>query len=1123
MAELTKVVVPIDLGQGVDSKTGAYQIIETKLSELKNREFTKVKELNKTPGFEQLTTDIRGGGSLSENAAITSYNDELVTISDRTLYSYDSIDSEWINKGEISHIKHESFDITNGASSVIGQESAHINGAIVLAWMGEEGALVKVVRADNPSETILDETLINDVSGKIKLVELSSTLVGIYYNDGALIKYRTIASTDLGVLTSEQTLGSSSAIPAYGLFDTVQSSSYNAIIYPSTSSTTITAIKLDADGSESTSSTTASGVPFNSVQSLSGVIDTATGNLFVCFASFSGTTRTINSFILDSSLSSVQANTSLETFTLTTDGLVGIIGYISATNTVNWLFEAVGFQGDPEAPVIQIYSRTFDTSATIGPQGRFHDDIGIASKAFIHNSRNYAVFVCADRYQGNYYVIDLDSKNVYAVMRTDLGGLTFDYQKNLPYVSSSSTDQFFFPSIYKSSTILDQEGFQLVTSFIYSIGVESLGMGLAKNEFAVINDVLHITGGVTKIYDGDSVSELGFYYYPFKTSTNPIIEANLKPFSLVQNTSGTAGTPEVFSVLCSEGRYLADQDYFSFFDAADANEYFVYFNVVPAGPPSGTGILVNVYPSDSSADVANKIASAVNSEGIAIEVTKSGSDVIVFTNTANGNSTAPSFSIAGNGFTTTGTDTRTYAFTYEFIDSKGNIYRSSQSRQVSVNQSTWTLGISRITGFSFCSISDRATKSIGSPTLITDNFFDSDNIFQIYRTVKGGGTIFYKGGQTRRLYYDGQNTTAYLDYLPDDDIDDNETIYTTGGILENKSTVSSTNIHEVESRVFIISSGDVFYSKNKSQGFGLSFNDGFIFASRERKDRYSRVWVMDGNILLFSLDHTFVTNGPGPNDSGLGSFYPEPRLIPTTMGAKEETSLVLTKNGLFVKSKKGLYLITRSLEAVYLGAEVEQYNDDTVLSADVLTKKSQVRFLLDSGVFIFYDYEIGQWGVRDLANGVDATIWKDRYVVARSDGTVWAQDDAIFQDNGVNVPTTLETGWMKLGQIQGYKRFQDIIILGRYKSPHKITVKIGYDFVESYLSADTYTFTPGAVNPVQFKIKPRVQKAEAIRIRIEDDEVSSGAGLLEGNTLTNISLNVGVKKGLQKLAEGKNI
>jgi hypothetical protein len=134
------------------------------------------------------------------------------------------------------------------------------------------------------------------------------------------------------------------------------------------------------------------------------------------------------------------------------------------------------------------------------------------------------------------------------------------------------------------------------------------------------------------------------------------------------------------------------------------------------------------------------------------------------------------------------------------------------------------------------------------------------------------------------------------------------------------------------------------------------------------------------------------------------------------------------------------------------------------------------------------------------------------------------------------------TAWIKCAGINGFQRIYQAIILGEFKSNHKLRVRIGYNFEEFYrddFNIDTSVSIPalafGANSPFggssvfgdsrdnvyQFKINNTMQKCQAIRFEISDLDAKLVDG--QGMNLTAITLDCGIKKGLFKVPVSKNM
>jgi hypothetical protein len=265
---------------------------------------------------------------------------------------------------------------------------------------------------------------------------------------------------------------------------------------------------------------------------------------------------------------------------------------------------------------------------------------------------------------------------------------------------------------------------------------------------------------------------------------------------------------------------------------------------------------------------------------------------------------------------------------------------------------------------------------------------------------------------------------------------------------------------------------------------------------------------LDGKIVLWKSDRIFVEWGRGPDGTGAQDDF-DGQPVPSDCGCAVPKSVVLTPIGLMFQSAKGFYLLDRSLQFNYIGADVETYNGQTATSAVLIANTNQVRFTLGNGTALVYDYQRGQWSVFTNISAVDATLWNGVYVYAGANGTVQQETAGVYSDNGSFIAMRVVTGHLSLAGVQGLQRVYDALILGEYASDHKLRVKVAYDYSSSFTQTDDITVV-GSTVPYQFRIQFNQQKCEALQLSIED--ISTGT-IGEGMSLSALEFDVGVKRG----------
>lgn len=440
-----------------------------------------------------------------------------------------------------------------------------------------------------------------------------------------------------------------------------------------------------------------------------------------------------------------------------------------------------------------------------------------------------------------------------------------------------------------------------------------------------------------------------------------------------------------------------------------------------------------------------------------------------------------------------------YAVTYEWTDLLGNVHRSTPSEPIT---KTATMG-------------DRVSLVI--PNLRITAKTTQVNIV-VYRTL-ANGTVYYRVTSltSPTINSTSANTTTYVDGLSDANAQGNDQLYTNGGQVDNTPPPVTRCFCIYKNRIIAVprsNATQVYYTKTLVPGTAVSFSEtSFYLVANQGGQEIQSALQMDDKLIMFQPDNILYTVGDGPADTGAQNDFSDPQLIATGCGSEIVKSLVLSQIGTFFQSKKGFYLLDRSLAAMYIGNEVEAYNADTTLTANIIPKTTIVKFELLSGATIFYDYFQKQWGVNNGINSLSSKIINNVYNSLRSDGTIYQSSLATYADNSSFVSMKLRTSWVQLAGVQGYQRAYRLFILGEYKSPHNLIVQIAYDFDSTVVQTVTIPVT-SALTPYQFRVQLARQKCEAIQVTIYDTQ-NGTAG--ESYSISDLQIQIGVKKGSQKL------
>jgi hypothetical protein len=463
---------------------------------------------------------------------------------------------------------------------------------------------------------------------------------------------------------------------------------------------------------------------------------------------------------------------------------------------------------------------------------------------------------------------------------------------------------------------------------------------------------------------------------------------------------------------------------------------------------------------------------------------------------------------------------------FEAMDNFGCLHRSAPSVPVSVTTTGSTSSIALVI-----------------PTLRLTSRIISISVV-VYRTAVNQ-TVFYRlTSITSPLLNDTTvDTVSYTDTVADASIIGNEQLYTTGGEFENIAPPAPGAIAKYKNRLVVVDAenpGTLWYSKEAIQGVPIEFSDSFVKALPQgTTEGVAALVQMDDKLVLFDSQRAYIQYGDGWAADGSGDNLSIPQALPTASGCTNPKSLAVIPAGLMFQSEKGIQLLSRGLELQYVGAPVEAWNSDRVTSAQVIPLERQIRFTLDSGVALVYDYYVNQWSTFADHNAIDATVWNSAYTYLRPTGKVLQESQSVYGNDGAFSPVRLRTSWLSFAGLQGFQRVRRLVILGEHRSAHKIKVSIAYDFnpyatQEVDFDPGTLLDTPiygdpgpyGTVSPYggafplwQFRIHLERQKCQSIQILIEESQVPPYG---EGLSLTALSFEVGVKKGARKMAAARS-
>lgn len=467
-----------------------------------------------------------------------------------------------------------------------------------------------------------------------------------------------------------------------------------------------------------------------------------------------------------------------------------------------------------------------------------------------------------------------------------------------------------------------------------------------------------------------------------------------------------------------------------------------------------------------------------------------------------------------------------YAVCYEWTDAAGNIHRSAPSIPVEIDGLTGNTN----------------TITVDIPPLGFTAKVDPNPVRLVVYRWSTVNQIYYQTSSISSPVINDPASVGLIDFVDtqaDEDIIGNNILYTTGGIIENIGGPATELMALFDNRLWLVDAEDpnlLWFSKQVIEAVPVEMSDLLTFyvspttASQVSTGPITSITAMDDKLIIFKKNAIYYINGSGPDNTGANNQYSQPIFITAAVGCNNQKSIVLTPSGLIFQSGQGFWRLGRDLSTVYIGSPVEAYNSNICTSAVSVPSTTQIRFTLNDGVALVYDYFYERWDTTTPPTTISSVIYQGLQTLLDSSGNIWQENSSSYLD-GINpVNMSFTTPWYNLAGLQGYERAYYCYLLGSYLSPHVLTVQIKYDYSQSV--AQTVILNPNLLNPQgtgpvssleQFKIYFRNQKCQAVQMTvIESYNPSFGGTAGAGLTLSGINFVLGIKKSYKPISAAQS-
>lgn len=371
------------------------------------------------------------------------------------------------------------------------------------------------------------------------------------------------------------------------------------------------------------------------------------------------------------------------------------------------------------------------------------------------------------------------------------------------------------------------------------------------------------------------------------------------------------------------------------------------------------------------------------------------------------------------------------------------------------------------------------------------------------------------------------STPTFVDDLSDADLLSRETFPENGGLtLENLPPPACTIVTGTQDRLLLAgiagNPNRMQYSKLRGKGEIASFHDSLYLDLPSDGGDITAISFQNETMIVFKESAIYALPGDGYDNNGAGQNYGPARLLASDVGCISQDAVALTPRGLLFKSLRGWYML-QGWQPVYIGGKVSDFDADEVSATTPIVARNQV-IVTGGDSTLVWDWLIDEWFEwRSLSGGSQgpAALYNNLHTVLDGASSNHIQAPTTSTSGSADWPgLDLETGWLKLGEIQGYKLCRKLLILGEYLGAHNLRIRVAYDYIDTWIDDKRWSATPTTVGgPLQVEHGPSRPKCQAIKFRITAEGVAEDEAAPVGPCLklTGLTLVYAVKGGANRL------
>lgn len=1098
---LAKQAVDISFAKGLDTKTDPWRVAIGNFLDLTNMVFTTGMRLTKRNGNAELT-------SLPELATfLTTFNQNLTAIG-TNLQAFSSSTNTWIDKGTLHPVELSTLPLIRSDTNQSQADSVVAENGLVCTVFTDQTPTslatpryMYVIANSVTGQNIIPPTPIpvssGVVTGSPRVFILGAYFVIVFTNVITAVshlQYIAVSISNPNITRANTDITSSYISSPRLSWDGYVMGNNLYIAYDTTTGGQSIKITFLTSTFMLAAPTTYSNAGKVTATIMSVTADVNAGIVYAAYYNSGSSTGYV--FAVDSNLNKVISTPAQ----IITTGTIDNLATVASNGVLTVYYEVDNNYGyDSSIPTHYVSTITVTQSGTVGSPSILVRSVGLASKAFIVDGAYYFLAAYQSTFQPTYFLINGMGQVVARLAYSNGGGYDALGLPSVTVTGSLAQIAYLFKDFITSQNTSTTQS--ITKSNIYSqtgINLVSFTIGTSNVVPAEIAQTLNLSGGFLWEYDGYVPVEQNFFLWPDSVEGTP------------HNTGG--------SMVPQEYQYQAVYTWTN-------NQGNIEFSA-PSIPlivdmSTNNPAFTQPTPLTPTADLTtgSAVLTSVSSfTGIAV-------GQIVTDTTTPGNIQLGSYIVS-------------------FNSGAGTI--------------TLNLPVTATATTDSLSISSRCSVTVNIPTLRLTYKTANPIKIELFRWSTAQEEFFQVTTiQTPLINNKTVDYVTFVDTAADNQILGNSLIYTTGGVVENIGAPSFNALTLFDDRLWGIDAEDpnlLWYSKQVIETTPVEMSDLLTvyvapsIASQGSTGNMRCLSPMDDKLIIFKADALYYINGTGPDNTGANSQYSQPLFITSVVGSTNQQSIVFMPDGLMFQSDKGIWLLGRGMGVSYIGAPVEGFTKNALVQSAVsVPGTTQVRFTLDSGITLMYDYYFQQWGVFEGVKAISSTLYQNLHTYLDGIGRVFQETPGKYLDGSVPVVMSFTTSWIDLAGLQGYQRAYFMYLLGQFITPHFLEVSIAYDYNSA--ARQTSLITPTNYSPAyggdgadlanpygqetpyggpgdveQWRVFFTKQRCQAFQLSVNEVYdatlgVPAGAGLV----ISGLNCIIGVARGFRSIGTNKSV